>query len=237
MARATVRTILAQPAGDRGMRYRDVAIFYAPLALTSVVGLTIDPMLTFFMGRSRLPVVSLALYPVVDAFSFLFRALGLSFQEAAIALLGDDLEHLRAVKRFALGLGGAATAGLALMVATPLAGIWYHHAAGLTSELARYAIAPTVVLVVMPALTVWLSFQRGVLVKAGRTPAITISTAVEVAGVAVAFVLLDKFTGSIGVTVAMAAFVVGRAAGVVTLLRSSAGARRSRKLDPSGVTT
>jgi hypothetical protein len=238
MARGTVAQLLGQePAADvPALGYRRIAAFYTPLALTSVVGLTIDPMLTFFMGRSRLPVISLALYPVVDAFSFLFRAIGLSFQEAAIALLGDDLEHRVPVTRFAVWLGGATTAGLALMAFTPLAHVWYEHVSGLTPELSRLALPATMVLVLMPALTVLLSYQRGILVRARRTPPITASTVVEVLGVAVAFVLLDRFTGWTGVTVAMTAFVVGRCVGILTLLKPSVVALRGRPLDRPGGT-
>ena len=69
--------------------YRRISHFYFPLLLTSVIGLMVHPMLTFFMGRAASPVESLAVFPVVHALSFIFRALGLSFQDAAIALLGQ----------------------------------------------------------------------------------------------------------------------------------------------------
>jgi hypothetical protein len=59
----------------------------------------------------------------------------------------------------------------------------------------------------------------------------------EVVGVAIAFVLLDRFTGWIGVTVAMTAFVAGRGAGIVVLLRACASVLRGRRLDPAKVTT
>jgi hypothetical protein len=111
-------------------------------------------------------------------------------------------------------------------VATPLAGLWYRHAAGLSPALAGYAIAPTAVLVVMPLLTVYLSLQRGILVKTRRTPAITVSTLTEILGVALAFILLDRFTGWIGVTVAMTAFLAGRCTGIAVQFRACAQASR-----------
>jgi progressive ankylosis protein len=60
MAVRTVRELLARergidddsPAHDG---YRAIAAFYYPLALTSVIGLTVQPMLTFFMGRAPAP--------------------------------------------------------------------------------------------------------------------------------------------------------------------------------------
>ena len=91
MAEPTVRGLLAgdeeTPASRPEIRYRQVAAFYFPLALTSLIGLTVQPMLTFFMGRSVAPVESLAVFPVVHALSFFFRSMGLAYQDAAIALI------------------------------------------------------------------------------------------------------------------------------------------------------
>jgi hypothetical protein len=219
MARRVVRALLVEtgPESDDAMSYRRMGVFYVPLALTSMLGLTIDPILTFMMGHSRQPVVSLAIYPVVDAFSFLFRALGLSFQEAAIALLGDRLEHRRAVARFALTLSVTASAGLALVAFTPVAHLWYGGAAGLAPDLVQFAIIPTMVLTLLPGFTVLQSWQRAVLVKARRTRPVTAATFVEVATLAATFVALDRSTGWIGVTVAVTAFVAGRVCGCLAL--------------------
>ena len=41
-------------------------------------------------GKSRDAVESLAVMPVLYGLTFVFRALGLSYQEVAIALIGDD---------------------------------------------------------------------------------------------------------------------------------------------------
>ncbi len=58
-----------------------------------MLGLAVYPMVTFFMGRAPSPVESLAVFPVVNALSFIFRAMGLSYQEVAIALLGKEYEQ------------------------------------------------------------------------------------------------------------------------------------------------
>jgi hypothetical protein len=228
MARATIGALLtgAPPASGTALDYRVIAAFYYPLALTSFLGLAVQPMLTFFMGRATLPVVSLAVYPVVHALSFLFRAIGLSFQEAAIALLGDRLEHVRAVGRFGLVLGLGAAGGLGLIAFTPLAGLWFEGVSGLSADLAAYARAPTIALVPLPALSVLLSFQRALLVKARTTRPVTLATVVEVLGIAVTFVVLDRFTAMVGVTAAATAFVAGRLGGNAVLLRPCVAAIR-----------
>ena len=97
MAAETVRELLAEEtdSGYTGhtVTYRAIATFYLPLALTSMIGLTIQPLLTFFMGRSVAPVESLAVYPVVHSLSFFFRSMGFAYQDAAIALIGEQFEH------------------------------------------------------------------------------------------------------------------------------------------------
>ncbi len=227
MAAATIRELLHRPdtnvPGRAPLGYRRIAHFYYPLALTSVIGLAAQPMLTFFMGRSLAPIESLAVFPVVHALSFMFRALGLSFQEAAIALLGDDREHAAELGRFGLWLGLAASAGLGAVAFTPLAGIWFETVSGLTPELAAFAVIPTMILVPLPALSVLLSFQRAVLVKGHRTHPITVATTIEVLGIAWLFVVFGWGVGLVGVTAAFLAFLGGRVAGNLYLIRKCAG--------------
>jgi len=216
MARRTVRKLIGTqdknaPPAER-LDYRRITHFYYPLALTSIVGLAVHPMLTFFMGRARFPLESLAVFPVVHALSFVFRALGLSYQEVAIALMGKDFEHYNELRRFAFGLGIAASAALALIAFTPLAGFWFETVSGLSPELASFAIVPVRILAPFPALSVLLSFQRGILVQGRHTGPITGATVVEVAGIAIAFVAFSNGLDLVGVTAAMIAFVVGRTA-------------------------
>jgi Na+-driven multidrug efflux pump len=212
--------------------YGEIARFYYPLALTSMIGLTIQPMLTFFMGRAPSPIESLAVFPVVNALSFLFRSLGLSFQEAAIALIGDDYEHVDAVGRFALWLGLASSGALALVAFTPLADLWFVQVSGLTPELAAMAIVPTMILVPMPGISVWLSYQRGILVNGRRTKPITVATAIEVGMIAILFVIGGWGFGWVGVTAAFFAFVGARTAANLFLRgRARSTLRRAAKPD------
>jgi hypothetical protein len=216
MARHTVRRLLAtegdnQPTAE-SLSYRRITHFYYPLALTSIMGLAVHPMLTFFMGRARFPVESLAVFPVVHALSFVFRALGLSYQEVVIALLGKDFEHFDELSRFAVGLGIATSVAMGLIAFTPLAHVWFVTISGLRPDLAAFAIVPARILTPYPALSVLLSFQRGLLVQGRHTGPITGATATEVVGIAVAFVACSNGFGLVGVTAAMIAFVVGRTA-------------------------
>jgi len=194
--------------------YRAILSFYYPLALTSLLGLTTQPILTFFMGRAPAPVESLAVFPVVMALYFLFATFGLSYQEAAIALVGRRGEHRREIGRFAGGLALVASGLLALLTFTPMARVWFEDISGLEPGLAALAFLPAQIIALGPGLSVILGFQRALLVQARRTRPITIATAIEVVSITLLFPLFGWGLGWMGVTAAMAALLVARILGV-----------------------
>jgi len=213
MAAETVRSLLAGELDSdppRDISYMDIAKFYYPLALTSLIGLTVQPLLTFFMGRSIAPLESLAVFPVIHSISFFFRSMGLAFQDTAIALMGDGFEHFVELRRFAISLGAATTAGFALVAFTPLSDVYFVAISGLPPELAQFALIPTRIIVLLPALSVLLSLQRAILVESRRTRHITGASAVEIATVAVTFVALGWGLDFVGATAAFSAFFAGR---------------------------
>jgi progressive ankylosis protein len=212
------RATLASSTDETVRGYAGITRFYYPLALTSFIALSVQPLLTFFMGRAPSPVESLAVFPVVHALSFLFSSFGLSYQEAAIALLGRRCEHARELGRFGAGLALAAAAGLALVAFTPLASVWFEAISGLPPHLAEAALLPARLAVPLPALSVFLSFQRAILVQARTTRPITAATAVEVMAIAILFPLFSWGLGLMGVAAALLAFVCGRVSSVLFLI-------------------
>lgn len=213
MAAPTVNAILRgelDTGPDVGVTYGDIARFYWPLALTSMIGLTVQPLLTFFMGRSVAPVESLAVFPVVIALSFFFRSMGLAYQDTAIALMGDRFENYPALRRFAWSLGAATTLGLALVAFTPLSDVYFVTISGLSPELTGFALTPARLIVLLPALSVWLSLQRAILVESRQTRHITVASVMEVTTVGVTFTALGFGLGLVGATAAFGAFLAGR---------------------------
>ena len=230
MAAETVRELLAEEtdSGYTGhtVTYRAIATFYLPLALTSMIGLTIQPLLTFFMGRSVAPVESLAVYPVVHSLSFFFRSMGFAYQDAAIALIGEQFEHYRELRRFCFTLGAVATAGLALVAFTPLFQLWFITLSGLTPELTSFALIPARIIVPLPFLSVLLSFQRAILVEGRKTQHITWASVIEVTAVAVLFLTLGVGFEVVGATAAFTAFLGGRLLSTVYLAPGCASVLR-----------
>jgi progressive ankylosis protein len=198
--------------------YRQIARFYYPLALTSFIGLSVHPMLTFFMGRSVAPLESLAVFPVVHALSFLFRSFGFSYQEAAIALLGRQCEHVGILSRFGLYIAVAASGGMALVAFTPLSDFWFGTVSGLPPELVAAARAPAQILFLFPAMAVLLALQQAVLVHGRATRPITLASAIEVVAIAILFVVFGWVLGFAGVNAAVIALLGGRACGNLYLM-------------------
>jgi hypothetical protein len=200
--------------------YRDIWNFYLPLAWTSVVGLAAHPMVTFFMGHALQSLASLAVLPVINALTFIFRALGLAYQEVVIALLGRSDSNRGPVLRFAASLGLATSIGLAIIVATPLSRFWFQTISGLDAELYQFALLPARLLIPLPALSVLLSLQRGVLMHVRNTRPITWATVAEIATIASILMLLVVPLDTVGAVAAAAAFLGGRLVGNLVLMPS-----------------
>ena len=219
----------AGPAEGAELRFSDIARFYVPLALTSLIGIGIQPMLTFFMGRAASPVESLAVFPVVHSLGFIFRSVGLSFQDAVIALVGRRDEGYAEIRRFAIGLGAGLSGILALIAFTPLSHIWFVHVSGLSPGLAAFAIPAARVLTPVPFLGVILSLQRGTLIRNRTTGPIIVATAAEIAAVAAVFVVVGWGLGWVGATAAFTGFLFGRLAANLYLTPKVRAARTARK--------
>jgi hypothetical protein len=204
--------------GRRPLTYPGIITFYWPLAMTSMIGLTLHPIISFFMGHALYPLESLAVLPVVGSLSFIFRAVGLSYQEVAIAQLAIDERALPSLSRFAALLGIGASAALAVIAFTPLALFIFGNLSGLTAELTAFSIVPIRIHALLPALGVLLAMQRAILVHGRRTAWITWSTMIELGGAIGVLILAINYSSLIGATAAAWALVVGRVVGNSSLI-------------------
>ncbi len=126
-----------------------------------------------------LPLDSLAVWPVISGLTFLLRSGGVAMQEVVVALLADQGSY-QALRRFTHSLAIALTSVAVVVLLTPLATLWFTDVAGLPADLAALARVPAALMVLVPALTVLTSWQRGVLVFFSRTGAITVATAINI---------------------------------------------------------
>ena len=197
-------------SSTENLTLKEIINFYYPLALTSLLTIGIQPFVTFFIGQSRLAIESFAVMPVVISFVFIFRALGLSYQEVVIALISDKHQEFMELKKFAFRLSFLLIGVLITIAFTPLANIWFIDVSGLSEHLNEIARLPLMIMSVFPALTVLISFQRAILVKAKETKQITYGTAIEFAGIIIMVALCIKVFDLVGVVAATIAFLLSR---------------------------
>jgi hypothetical protein len=212
MVAGALRTLLGTTGDATGAAasWASLTRFYYPLALTTLLSLGIHPVVTFFVGNSRMSLESLAVLPVIGSLVFIFRSLGLAYQEVVIALVGDEQEGYVALRRFGLFLSFGVAGGLSVIAWTPLASFWFEGISGLANELATFALPPTRILAIMPGLTALLSFQRAIMVVRNTTNRITWATIVEVVfAVLIMFVAITIFD-AIGAIAAATALLIGR---------------------------
>ncbi len=211
MVSKTLKALIHKEDTENGnLNLRSISTFYFPLALTSILSLGVHPFVTFFLGRSLMAVESLAVLPVVGSLVFIFRSLGLSYQEVNIALIGKYKQNYRILRNFAVYLGLLVTVLVSVLAFTPLADLWFVNVSGLSTELADLAYLPLKIMILLPALTVLLNFQRSSMIINGTTSSISKATAIELAGIILVLLICVVFLNLIGVVAASIAFVAGK---------------------------
>jgi hypothetical protein len=231
MASATLKRLLQTEDLENGhMGLRSITRFYYPLALTSILSLGVHPFVTFFLGRSYMAVESLAVLPVVSSLVFIFRSMGLSYQEVNIALIGRQKQNYGLLRNFAVYLGIIVSVLVTLLAFTPLADLWFINVSGLTKELADLSYLPLQIMILLPALTVLLNFQRSLLVINGTTGPISKATAVELITIIIVLLICVVFLDMAGVVAAAIAFTIGKCMSTLYLVPRQAAAVKGWKV-------
>ncbi len=193
-ARPTIQAHLTTDAGGETLlTWPDLLTFYVPLALTSLIVLANQPLFSTALARAADPLLSLAVWPVVMSLVFLGRSIALSFQEVAVALLGDRASYGQ-LRHFARVVAGVLAVIFMGITWTPLARIWFASVAGLSPELVSFALLPAAISALAPAIATLISWQRGVLVHTKQTQYVSRSVMVSLT------VLVTMLVAGIGLT-------------------------------------
>lgn len=185
--------------------------FYIPLALSPLLGLAAQPVLTAGISRMPSPMESLAILPAVNGFTFLFRSVSLAFLEVVVSLIERPGGYL-ALRRFAWQAAIIVFGLQITIVATPLAGIWFGTISGLNPTLGNLATTTVWAAITLAVTGFGSSFCQGLLVHSCKTRSITESVALFF--VVIVFGLIvgaigDWMTGAI---FALMVYAVGQAA-------------------------
>ncbi len=191
--------------------------FYAPLALTPIIILAIQPVGTAAISRMPAIVASLAVWPVVIGLGFVVQSVGVAYNEVVVALLGRPGSH-EGLYRFALKLAGVLTAIWVVFSFTPLSRLWFVHVAGLSPPLVEMAVVSMVIASPLPATRVLQSWYQGLLVSARKTAPITEAVVVFGMGCGVVLGIGVAWQGAEGVYWALAGYTAGRIVQTVWLV-------------------
>ena len=212
MTRGIIKKISQVPAAGERITYKEIFHFYYPLALTSLLSMGVQPLVTFFVGKSRMALESLAVLPVITSFVFIFRAFGLSYQEVIIAKMDKERINFVPLRNYALILAGVLSASLYIISFSSLSDFWFQDISGLSKALSDFSKAPLQIMAIIPALTVWISFQRAMLVNDKKTKFITQGTAIEFIVITLVMYTTVNIFYLPGAVAATTSFIVGRLA-------------------------
>jgi len=168
----------APPATGNSLTYGDLLWFHLPLAGTSFLLLIAQPMVAFSLARLDNPTQSLAAWPLVYQVTLIARSAANALPEVVVALTKGP-ETLKPVRQFTFTLVAASTGLMALFLYTPLIGLYLFDVQNTTvgvGEAARYGLY---FFLPLPALSILISWMRGLLINTHATRIVTAGMALN----------------------------------------------------------
>ncbi|MBE9524639.1 MAG: hypothetical protein IMY76_06040 [Chloroflexi bacterium] len=193
---------------EPALTYRAFAKFYAPLAMTSLMMLMVQPMGSAALSRMPRALDSLAVWPIVSGLIFMLRSMGMAFNEVVVARL-DDQFSFENLRRFTSYLTGFSSLLLVIFVVSPMANWWLQDVSALEIDLVNLAKTGLWIGILMPGLTTYQSWYQGVILHSRKTRAIP-----EAVGIFLLITSTSMWMGvlwqkMIGLYVTLGAFILG----------------------------
>lgn len=160
------------PVTQQPLTLRAFANFYVPLAVTVLLTLFVQPLVSAALSRMPNALEPLAIWPVVFGMLIVWQSVGIGYNEAVITLLKEP-QAVRSLRRFTIGLSLGLTGLLAVMLLTPLARLWFERVAALAPSLVPLAEQSLWFGLLLPALRVWQSWYQGAITYSRQTRGIT----------------------------------------------------------------
>ena len=216
-ARRTVVSMEKRETKQATISYKKLLYFYFPLAMTSFITMANRPVLTAGIGRAAEPLESLAVWPVIISFMFLFQGFPLSFQETAISLM-KNRENIPKLRNFVIYLSSFTLFFYGAVIFSPLKNIVLKNIMGLKDELIELSMLPLIILMVLTLVTGLIAWLRAVNIKSGRTVNLAYAVFTNFITLFVSVFLLNTFFNMNGAVLAASAYTVSVCAESVFLL-------------------
>lgn len=196
------------PERDAPLSWEAFYRFYTPLALTSLLILAAQPLGSAAIARMPQALESLAAWPVLMAFIFMFRGLGMAYNEVVVASL-DRGSAWRSLRRFSHLLSLGMSAVLLFVALSPLSHHFFSTVMGLEPGLVKLANGGLLLTLLWPAVTVYQNYYQGLILYGGQTRHVTHAVVVSLMTSALLLVL-GVWLGTLpGLYVGTFAFAVG----------------------------
>jgi hypothetical protein len=226
---------LAAPV-EEPLTVRSFLAFYTPLAMTALLDMAVQPLISAALSRMPRALDSLAAWSVVAGFVFLLRSLSYAYNEVVIALL-DRPQAVRNLRRFASLLAVSTPAFLLIIAATPLATLWFGRISALVPPLVAIARTALWIALPIPGLDAMQSWYRGTIVHSRRTRGISEAIAVSLLTIG-AILWIGVARGQMtGLYVGMAAYGAGMLAQMAWLWWRSRPAMRAVETHDAALST
>jgi hypothetical protein len=186
------------------LTWRGFLAFYLPLALTSFLTLAFQPIGSAALSRMPQALESLAVWPVLGGLLFMFRCLGVSYNEVVVALLERSGSFL-SLRRFATLLASAVGILHLVVAATPLAMLWFAHVSALPTDLATLSRQAFWLSIPVSVFSVLVSWYQGTLLHHRSTRGVPESVVISLATFSITLLAGVAWGGLIGAIVGVAA--------------------------------
>lgn len=171
-------------AAEPTITYQELFHFHLPLAGTSVLTLLAQPLVTFSLARLANPTISLAAWPVTFQVTLMARAAAMAWPEVVIAL-SKDRETFLPIRIFTSKMAVIITALMALFLFTPLSAFYIFVVQDMTLVVGALARSSLTLFLFFPALAVFTSWLRGLLIKRRVTSQVNMGMAINLSLTAV----------------------------------------------------
>ena len=192
---------------SENLNLKQMVRFYIPLGVTSWVTLGVRPLLNLGITRGLNPVESLAIWPVVLAYLFLYTSITQSLQEIIISEYKK--ENLKTINSFVNIVSICITAiYLIVYLAKPLQNIWFVNISKLPTELLVYLPLSLALVMILPIVSGRIAYYRAILVSIRNTASITLGVFINVGTLIIATIILPLVLKVSGVYIAALSYMV-----------------------------
>ena len=181
--------------------------YYIPLAMTSFITMLWSPLCSMALSRLPNPLVSLAIWPVLDGIIFIFRSFGVAYNEVVVALMEKKGMSVY-LRQFATLLSVGMTVVLALIIFTPASDFLFVKVNALPVHYANFAVKAFAMAIIIPCLATLQSWYQGAILFGKQTRGIPEANVISITAGLIVFVIGYFLKDVSGIYVGMAAYLM-----------------------------